>query len=75
MDPPGTVTAMSEGEGQRRRVDGRLVVKVVFGLLVAAFVWSPFIAMVVKMQSRNPMDAPAPVPPSNLNSPLAPSNR
>ena len=67
MDPPGTVSAMAEGEGPRRQVDGRLVVKVVFGVMVAAFVWSPFIAMLVKMQSRNPMSAPAPVPPANLN--------
>lgn len=60
---------MAETEGPRLKVDGRLAVKVMFGVLVAAFVWSPFIAMLVKMAARNPMNAPAPVPPSNLNSP------
>ncbi|MCP9848755.1 hypothetical protein [Cyanobium sp. Morenito 9A2] len=54
-------------EHARQRIDGRLVAKVLFGVLVAAFVWSPFIAMTWKMASRNRMSAPAPVPPSNLN--------
>jgi hypothetical protein len=64
-----TESSMAETEGHPLKVNGRLVVKVMFGVLVAAFVWSPFIAMLLKMASRNPMNAPAPVPPANLNSP------
>ncbi|MGB7564080.1 MAG: hypothetical protein WBM08_04930 [Prochlorococcaceae cyanobacterium] len=59
-------------EQTRKGPDRRLALKVIFGVLVAAFVWSPFIAMTWKLASRNPMSAPAPVPPSNLTTPRQP---
>ncbi|MCP9914891.1 hypothetical protein [Cyanobium sp. ATX 6F1] len=59
-------------EQTRQRPDRRLALKLIFGVLVAAFVWSPFIAMTWKLSSRNRMVAPAPVPPFNLSAPRQP---
>lgn len=55
-----------------QRSNRRLALKVIFGVLVAAFVWSPVIAMTWKLRARNRMSAPAPVPPFNLSAPRQP---